>query len=87
MATQWVTEPAACNFEYQVTTKSGPTPDPDDLKIIAFEGSKDTPEIKVTVTILEVFLKGAYAIDNYNAGVFIVEARALADNGYSTNFF
>ena len=87
MASQWITEPAACNFEYHITTKSSPVPDPSDLKIFAVEGTKDTPEIKVTVTVSEVFLNGVYTIDNYNAGVFIVEARALADNGYLTNFF
>ena len=89
-ATLWNVEPANCSIEYRMTLKSSPVPVPADPNLIVFDDNQNdatTPEMKVTVSTAEVFYDGVYAIENYNAGVYIVEVRAWAQNDIDTGVF
>ena len=41
----------------------------------------------VSVSTEETFYNGVYEYKNYNAGVYIVEVRAWADNNFDTGYF
>ena len=60
----------------------------DDSKIFTFDDNQhDDSEITITVQTDEIFVDEKYILENYNAGIYILEVRAWADNDYDTGIF